>query len=204
VYRYGLPRGALGSTGRELASVTASTDLLELEQHGYETDEPVVLRALEGGTMAGGLTAGTTYYVIRVTDSTFKLAAAPGGGAVPISSDGEGMVVTQEIDVDDILSAVSRLVDDHLPAHAVPLTAPYPETVIDTVAMLAAKRIQNITGVKSTITDEQAAEAWKRLERWAKGVPIRDARATAATNCAVRATLSTTADARGWGSGSLP
>lgn len=203
VYRYGLPRGSLGSSARELASVTASTNLLELDDHGFENDEPVAVRAAEGGTLAGGLVADTTYYVIRVSDSTFKLAATPSGSAINITSDGVDMVVIAESPIDDILEAVSELADGYMP-HLVPLTAPYPKTVVMTVATIAGRRWQNLSGTISDAVIALEEQAWKQLERWAKGVPVRAANVTASSNLAVTASLASTTDRRGWGSGTLP
>ncbi len=85
-----------------------------------------------------------------------------------------------------------------------PLTAPYPVTVVAIVAELAAKKLQQISGVTSVSVNEAEVAAKAQLQRWAKGIPLRDAAATAPTNLAVRATLGTVSDPRGWGSGSLP
>lgn len=206
VYKYGLPRGLLGMPARELASVVATTDTFELDGHGFETDDAVILRAFEGGTMAAPLVAGTTYYVIRLSDSTFKVAAAPAGAAINISADGVTMLVASPLPFDDVLEFYSRWLDDFVPAHAVPLTAPYPVVVVATVAELAGKKLAFLAGHSSEAVDAYEASAAKRLERWAAGIPIRDARATTEhTNKAVSSVINTIhADPRGWGSEALP
>jgi hypothetical protein len=205
LYRYGLPRGALAMPGRVVESSLASSDTLTLDGHGLETGEAVLVRAVDGGTLSAPLAEGTTYYVIRVTDSTFKLAASEGGAAINLTTNGDQMMVAAELPVDDVLELYSRWLDDLLPAHAVPLTEPYPVIVVATVAELAAKKLLDLSGQQSGIIDAAEIAAKAKLERWAKGLPVRDARVTnSATNCAVKSTLSGSTDSRGWGSGSLP
>ena len=203
LYTFGLRRGILSNEGRECASVSASTDLLELAGHQFETDDAVRVRAVTGGTLASPLVAGTTYYVIRVSDSTFKLAATQGGAAINLTSDGTTMIVTADLPVDDLLEAYSRFVDDFIP-HLVPLESPYPVTVVRIVCELAAAKLLSLTGQSSTSMTEAEVAAKAQLERWAKNLPIKDAAATASSNLAIVSTLASTADPRGWGSGSLP
>ncbi len=190
--------------GRLVASSTASSDVLELEGHGFETDDALIVRAIESGTLSAPLVAGTTYYVSRLTDSTFKLAATAGGAAINLSTDGVAMMVTIALPFDRVLEFYSRFVDAFLPAHLVPLTAPVPVTVVGIVAELAAKKLQALCGAASEIVAATELVAKAQLERWAKGIPLRDTTATASANRAITSTLATTADPRGWGSGSLP
>lgn len=204
VYRYGLPRGTLGARARLVASSVASTDTLELEDHGFETDDALVVRATEGGTLSSPLVSGTTYYVIRLSDSTFKLAAAAAGSAINLSTDGVSMLVAPELPFDEVLEFYSRFVDAFCPAHLVPFTAPVPVVVVATVAELAAKKLQALSGVTSASVSEAEIAAKAQLERWAKGIPLRDVAATASANLAVRSSLDSTSDPRGWGSGTLP
>lgn len=203
LYTYGLPRGTLGSQGRLVAASTSSTDLLELDEHGFETDDPLVLRATTGGTLSAPLVAGTTYYAIRESDTTFKLAETPGGAAINLSTDGASMVVATPLPIDEVLEFYSRFVDPFLPAHLVPLTAPYPVTVVAIVAELAAKKLQILSGVTSESIAAAEIAATKQLERWATGVPLRDATATAPANLAVVG-VATNTDPRGWGTGTIP
>lgn len=205
LYRYGLPRGALAMPGRVVESSVASSDTLTLDGHGFETDEEVLVRAVDGGTLSAPLAEGTTYFVIRVTDSTFQLAASAGGSAINLTSNGDQMMVAAALPVNDVLELYSRWVDDLLPAHGVPLTSPYPVIVVATVAELAAKKLLDLSGQQSGIIDAAEVAAKAKLERWAKGIPVRDARVTTErTNRAISSTLATTTDRRGWGSGSLP
>lgn len=205
VYRYGLPRGTLGADARPVASVATDTDVIELADHGFETDDAVVVRAFEGGSLPEPLQAGTVYYAIRVSDSHLKLAAAPGGSAIDIWSQGEGVAIAAELPFDEVLEVYSRWVDGVLP-HRVPLEEPYPTVVVATVAELAAKKLLHLSGQRSESVDAAELAAKAQLERWARGEGIRDERATASTNIAARSSLSTSgsSDPRGWGSGRIP
>ncbi len=194
----------LAREGRLVASSTASTDVIELAGHDFETDDEVQLRATDGGTLSAPLVAGTTYYVIRLTDSTFQLAAGAGGTAIDLTTDGASMSVSADLPVDDMLELYSRWVDPFLPAHLVPLTSPYPKVIVAIVARLAGKALLNQDGKSSEIVNATELECKAQLERWAAGIPLRDANATASANKAVTSTLGSTTDPRGWGSGTLP
>jgi len=65
--------------------------------HSFATGNAVVY-ATGGGSAIGGLTAGTTYYVIRVDDNSFKLATssanATAGTAINLTSTGSGTAHT--------------------------------------------------------------------------------------------------------------
>jgi hypothetical protein len=208
VYRFGLPRGTLGSEGRLVGSASASTNLIQLEDHGFETDDEIVFRATEGGSLSSPLVEGTTYYAIRVSDSTFQVAAAPWGAPIDLTTDGASMMVATSLPFDDVLELYSRFVDGVIP-HLIPLVADkdgkFPTVVTAVVAELAAKKLQALSGVTSVSVSEAEKSARAQLESWAKGVPIRDTRATASANLAVTNTLaSITGDPRGWGSRNLP
>ncbi len=198
LFKYGLPRGALANPGRLVESCLASTDVLTLEGHGFETNDQVQLRATDGGTLSAPLVAGTTYYVIKLTDSTFKLAATSGGTAIDITTNGVSMLVATPLPVDDVLEFYSRFVDAFLPAEFVPLTAPYPVTVAAIVAELAAKKLLLISGQTSESMEQMEIGAKAQLERYAKGLPLRGVASSA------QLAIVSTSDPRGWGSGSLP
>lgn len=207
LYTYGLRRGVLVNPGREVESSVAATNVLTLDGHLFETDDQVTLRAAEGGTLSAPLVDGTIYYVIRLTDSTFSLAATAGGAAIDLTTSGTTMIVKGELPVSTLLEAYSRFVDDFIPAHLVPLESPYPATVVRVVCELTAAKLLSLAGQSSASMTEAEVGAKAQLERWAKGVPIRDANATASANKAISSTLASTADSRGWapsGSGTLP
>jgi hypothetical protein len=203
LYRYGLPRGLLANPARLCASAEDSTDTFELDNHGFETDDQLLFRPEEGGELPAPLVLGTTYYAIRVTDSTFKVAAAAAGSAINLTTDGVSVLVAIALPITEVLEFYSRFADAFLPAHLVPLKSPYPITVTALVAELAAKRLLLIAGQSSQSMTEIELSAKAQLERWAKGIPLRDSRATASANLAV--SEGSTGDPRGWGvGGSLP
>ena len=186
VYALGLPRGSLGNPGRLVASSLAVNSTVELSEHGFVQDDKVTVRATEGGNVSAPLVTGTVYYVIPLTDSTFQLASTQGGPAITFTSDANSMVVTADLPWDELLEYFSRFVDGFLPADAVPLKAPYPITVIGTVAELVGRKIQILSGTTSESMREMELAAKSKLERWVAGLPVRDAQKTnARTNLAV-------------------
>lgn len=199
LYSYGLPRGLLANPARLCASVIASTDRFELDGHGFETNDPVSFRAETGGTLPAPLVAGTTYYAIRVSDSIFKVAAAALGGAIDLTTDGASVVVLAELPFDAILESSSRWADDFIPAHAVPMTAPYPARLVDIVAELAAGRLMLLAHQSSKSVKDLFLEAKAQMERWSTGTLLRDAKASESAN--LSAVTVPTSDPRGWGTG---
>lgn len=186
VYKFGLPRGALGNPGRIADSALAATSTVTLSEHGFSTGSPITFRVTEGGTMAAPLVAGTVYYAIYETDSTFQVSSTPDGESpITLTADAVQMIVTADLPFSDVLLYYSRFVDGFLPAHAVPLPAPYPITVVATVAELAAKRLQILSGVLSGSMDEVEAAAAKKLARWAATLPVRDAQGASPANLSV-------------------
>lgn len=205
LYRYGLPRGLLANPAQSLGSVSSSTDVMTLDGHGFETGTPLLFRAEEGGSLPSPLVAGTTYYAIRLTDSTFQASATSGGAALNLTTDGQFVMVSTSLDstIDAELERYSRLVDSYLPAHAVPLESPFPSVVVGIVAELAAASLLAIRGQASALVQGKAEQTRKELARLLKGVPLRDSRATAPTNLAIAASSSS---GRGWATtdGTIP
>jgi endonuclease/exonuclease/phosphatase family metal-dependent hydrolase len=70
-------------------SADPTTNILTVTAHGWANGAPVTVRN-NGGTLSGGLTAGTQYYVRDATTNTIKLATTPGGTAVDVTSAGSG------------------------------------------------------------------------------------------------------------------
>lgn len=197
-----LPPGAVVSPTGILASCLASSDVLTYDGHGLETDTQVTVRAASAGTLSAPLAEGTTYYAIRLTNATFKLAATAGGAAINITSNGVEMFVTREPKFDDVIEFCSRLADTSLPAHLVPLTAPIHPLVRGCVADMVAKRILNGNGQNSEAVKAVDLESKAILERFAAGMPLRGGTAQTPTNLAITATsVSSGSDPRGWGSG---
>lgn len=75
-------------------TAAASNDTFTATGHGLlDDDEVMLIDPTAPDTLPGGVVAGTSFYVIRLTADTFKLAASPGGSAIDISSDGIGSFV---------------------------------------------------------------------------------------------------------------
>lgn len=199
LHAFGLPRGALPNPGRLIASVNTSADSLSLDVHGFEDDDPVTFRAEAGGSLPAPLVEGTTYYVVALTDSTFSVATSAGGSVIDLTSAGSAsrILVIAALPVEAAIDWASRIIDDLLPAHVVPLAEPYPEVVRMTCAELAAGKLLTFTGGTSASLTAMVDAATKRLERWAKGVPIRGDNAPKAAGLASSTALPHS-DPQGW------
>jgi len=190
IYRYVLARGALGNPGRLVDSSLAATSTITLAEHGFATGDAVTLRATAGGALSAPLVAGTIYYAVYVNDSEFTLSStADGLTPITLTTDGVSVMVAADLPFAAVLELYSRFVDGFLPALAVPLPTPYPITIVAIVATLAAKRLQVISGMTSESMKDEELSAKAQLERWAAGLPVRDAAAaTQPTNLAVSPT----------------
>jgi hypothetical protein len=197
LFKFGGSPSELANPGRVCASVLAATNVFELDGHGFETDDLLQFRAEEGGNVPAPLVAGTTYYAIRLTETTFKVAAAAAGSAIDLTTDGNSLVVVKALPIDDVLEYYSRWADQFIPAHAVPLDAEDWPLVRGIVAKLAFKELQRLNGKTSIVTKDAELEAKAQLERWAKGLPIRGA-VSGQTNLAYSERIAS--DARDWGS----
>lgn len=186
VYKYALPRGSLGNPGRLVAASLAATSTIELEEHGFSTGTPVTFRVTQGGSLSSPLVAGTIYYVLYVSDSFFQVSATSGGAPITLTTDGVSVQVATDLPWADVGEFYSRWADAFLPAEAVPLATPYPITVVGIVAQLMAAKMQRLSGTSSESMDKDEIAAKAQLERFAKGIPVRDVAATQVqTNLAV-------------------
>jgi hypothetical protein len=199
LYSYGLPRGAVPNPGRNVASVNASANALTLDEHGFATDDPVTFRAQSGGSLPAPLVEGTTYYAIVVDDARFSVAASEGGAAIDLTSAGSRVLVISRLPREAAIRWASAIIDQSLPAHAVPLTAPYPEIVVATCAELAAGKLAGYSGAGAKSLADMIAAANARIAKWAKGVPLRGENTShqTPTNQAAVAVVPFT-DSRGW------
>lgn len=85
--------GQAGGAITASSDVDPSTDVITVASHGLSDGDAVTVTADSGGTLPGGLTAGTLYYVDSVTSSTVTLHTATpvaSGNKVNISSTGSG------------------------------------------------------------------------------------------------------------------
>lgn len=197
LYDFGLPRGAIRNPGRLAGTVSIVANSIELEGHGFGADSSVSFRAEASGSLPSPLISGTAYFALPLDDDHFSVATSAGGAAVDLTTIGSRIVVIAPLPITSAIEYASALIDDMLPAHVVPLTSPYPPVVRVTCAELAAGKLSYFSGGVSKSLTELLDLARKRMERWAKGVPIRG------TNAPKAASLSTVAvapheDSRGW------
>jgi hypothetical protein len=178
--------------------VSTAASTLAIDGHGFATDDPVSFRAEAGGSLPAPLAAGTAYFAKPTTDDAFQVAATAGGAAITLTTAGARVIAIAPLPIASAIAWASRLVDDMLPAHLVPMVAPnIPEIVRMTVAELAAGKLLGRTGSASKSLAEMVDAARKRLERWGKGVPIRGENVPVAANLAASASVPYT-DPRGW------
>lgn len=173
LYLYGLPRGALASSGRLADSANVADSTIALDAHGFATGDAVQVRPAAGGELPAPLTAATTYYAIAVDDWRFQLAATPGGSAITLTSAGSTFVVLAPLSIDAAIAKASRMIDDMLPAHVVPLADPVPDVVRMTAAELAAAWLLAQTGGESSTLTSVYDAARRRMERWSRGAELR-------------------------------
>jgi hypothetical protein len=176
--------------------VLASTDTFELDGHGFGTDQPLIVRIDIGGTMPAPLVANGTVYAIPVNDFTFQVAGAPAGPAIDLTTNGDLVVVATPLPFDKVMEYYSRWADGCLGGNAVPFQAPYPPILVGIVAKLSAKALLILANQSSATMDEAEIDAKAQLERFAKGIPVRDGRASGPANLAYAESVK---DARGWG-----
>jgi hypothetical protein len=193
-----LPSGGLPNAAR-VATANATGDYIECDQHGLIDDQEVSFRAETGGTLPAPLVEGTTYYVIEVSTSRFQVSATEGGAAVPLTTAGENFVFWADLPWSAWMDAAARDCDSFLPAHVVPVVAPYPQILVTANAELAALRGLMATGGATIDYGAKLDTIQTRLTRWSKALPVRgDSRSvTSPVNLAITASAATT-DARGW------
>ncbi len=200
LYDFGLPRGAVPNPGRLAEGASASTDAITLGMHGFALDDEVVFRA-DGvnASLPAPLVEGTTYYAKPVSQLSFQVAATAGGATIDLTTAGQYILVIAPLNVAAAIEWASAIIDDMLPAHVVPMTAPYSKQVVMTCAELAAAKLAARAGSIGASLTAVADAARKRLERWANGVPLRGENAPDThTNTAASATSAALADPSGW------
>ena len=125
--------------------VSTSAETIALPGHGFQTADAVLYTKTTDSTAVGGLTTGTTYYVIRVDTNSIKLATsasnANAGTAINLSAVGTGTADTLQ------------------------LTAPTVFFVDSNEATVAANKAKGITGagwwLYRTYTDAQSVTRHK-------------------------------------------
>jgi hypothetical protein len=199
LYEFGMARGAVPNPAKLIAAVSVALDEFTLDEHGLADDQAVTLRAQAQGSMPAPLVAGVTYYAKPTGDSTFQLRPAPADAALEITTAGSLVLLMIPLPIESALEWGARVIDDMMPAHVVPLVAPYPPIVTITNAELAAWKLAGLKGSSSKALSEMVDDARKRIERWAAGVPVRGVDASEQTRDNLSASASVPFnDTRGW------
>lgn len=73
---------------KTVQSMIAADELITISNHGFASGDTVLF--VGDGTIAGGLSKNTTYYVRDVTTNTFKVTSTAGGAAIDLTSDSTG------------------------------------------------------------------------------------------------------------------
>ncbi len=199
LFSYGFQPGSIPNPARQVYSVVPGSDVLVADNHGLSDGDAVTFRVDSiGGSLPSPLVAGTTYYVTRITDSRFAVSATSGGALIDLTTAGENALVATEINYLAAIVFASELINNSLPGHIVPIDeSAIPEIVRMTAAELAVGKLMSKYGASPTTLSASVDAAQKRLERWAKGVPVRG------VNSPPRAQLSRSAtapyaDLKGW------
>lgn len=196
LYEHGVPRGSVPNPGRVAAGADASTDAITLDVHGFDDDDPLQLRAEAGGSLPAPLVELTTYYADVLDDNRFGVRATAGGARIGLTTAGSRIVVIAPLPIGAAIDWASSTIEEWTPAHAVGSLASS-RTVRVTCAALAAGKLMSRSGPMTKSLSAIVAEAQKQIERWARGIPVRDAPTTGRTNLAAAATARQR-DPRGW------
>lgn len=87
----GAATGQVGAALTATTAVNASTDRITVTGHGLTTGAPIGITVDSGGTLPGGLTAGTLYYALVVDADTISLMVSPTGTtAIDLTTTGTG------------------------------------------------------------------------------------------------------------------
>jgi|GEM_PF-3627509 len=108
------PGDAIAPDQSPTVTAVAATNLLTTAGHGLLANTPV--RFTTTGTLPGGLSLATTYYVIAsgLTANDFKVSATVGGTEVDITTAGTGTHSLQRYLTTDEQAQVTRWLIDHL------------------------------------------------------------------------------------------
>jgi hypothetical protein len=195
-----LPSGGLPNPAREVTA-DATSDVFVCEGHGLTDGAEVTFRTLTDvpSSVPTGITEGTTYYAIVVSTARFKVSATPSGSAVDLTTVGENFLFRSELPWAEWIEKGARDCDSFLPAHVVPVVAPYPQVLVTANAEVSALRGLRATGGAEIDLSAKLEQISVLLARWAKTIPLRGAAqsVTSPVNLAITSTAGA-ADPRGW------
>jgi hypothetical protein len=198
VYSYGLPRGSVANPARLISAIDIATDTFTLTDHGFTELDRISLRADAGGERPLPVASGVQYFVVPVDDHHFQISTTQAGAPINLTEDGRRVLVVGKLPILSACEWASRIIDDSLPAHLVPLEDPIPDIVRMTAAELTAGKLGYFSGSSNNSLGELVDAAQKRLARWGRGVPLRGANVPPRANLALRSTTRCASDARGW------
>jgi len=156
-------------TTQSLAFTEITDDVIAAVGHGYKTGDQIVFND-QGAANATGLTSGTTYYAIYLTDDTFSIAStaadASDGTVKTITDIPANATVFTDI-TDDVITAVGHgyetgdqiVFNDQDAANATGLTsgtAYYAIYLTDDTFSIASTAADASDGTVKTITDTAA------------------------------------------------
>jgi len=154
-------------------SVSTVDDALELDAHGFALGTEVQFRAAGGGGLPVPLSHAVKYYASPVDDWRFQISLAPGGVAVNLTSEGTTFLVLAPVPVEAAIERASRVIDDMLPSSVVPLIDPVADIIRMSTAELAAYYLTASNGTQTKSLTEVYDATRRRVERWARHVPVR-------------------------------
>jgi hypothetical protein len=79
--------GAIG-TNEGPCTADAASDVLEVPNNDFSVNDAISFIAIPGFALPGGITDGTTYYVLTVSGSAITISDTIGGSTLDITSDG--------------------------------------------------------------------------------------------------------------------
>lgn len=193
VYQQAAPYGSLDVPAREVASVDTTANTLEIAGHGCALNDAIQFRAFPGGTLPSPLSASSVYRAKPVdgSSSLLQVSATVDGAAIDLTTAGSsfGLCVDVDTKIRGHIRKWSQRVQPFIPANAMPVEPDedglYPETLRDTVAILAAWSALASLGRKSEALDTLFANETEWLKKTLAGLPPRDRGLTVSTNLAV-------------------
>ena len=86
-----LRMGVLGSRLGPFSAVVSGNAISIPGLSGLAVNDRVIFHAVDGSSLPGGITEGTSYWVISVTGDVITVSATQGGASITISSAGDGI-----------------------------------------------------------------------------------------------------------------
>lgn len=86
-----LRMGVLGSRLGPFSAVVSGNAITIPGLSGVAVNDRIIFHAVDGSSLPGGVTEGTSYWVISVTGDVVTVSATQGGASITISSAGDGI-----------------------------------------------------------------------------------------------------------------